>query len=332
MGRTKLTVLVLALLIAAGCEKKENAVYDSKPVAYHVDIIPRVVPLSGQWGVRLDPEDEGEAGQWFNSTFAEMVKLPGSLAENGLGDDVTVETKWTGGIVDQSWFTDEKYAPYRESDNVKVPFWLQPVKYYVGKAWYQRTIDIDKAAGKWVVLHLEKCHWDATVWVDDKQIETQNSLSTPNEFLLGELSAGEHRLTICVDNTVKIAVGDSAHSVSDHTQSNWNGIVGDIYLEMKQDVNIEDVQVYPDLAGKKARVEVTVVNIGDEPVEGEVFNIDAVTVSAGVKHNPEPISVPYRLEVGENVIKVDYPMGEGCLLWDEFSPNVYQMKVGMQSG
>jgi len=48
----------------------------------------------------------------------ESVRLPGSMAENGQGDDVTVKTGWTGDIVDRSYFTQKKYEKYRQPGNI----------------------------------------------------------------------------------------------------------------------------------------------------------------------------------------------------------------------
>ncbi len=59
-----------------------------------------------------------------NAAWFAMV--PGSTAENGYGDHVSVDTKWTGGIVDQSWFTEAMYEKYRQPCNFKIPFlWLK---------------------------------------------------------------------------------------------------------------------------------------------------------------------------------------------------------------
>ena len=69
-------------------------------------------------------------------------QLPGSMAENGKGYDVTLKTDWTGEIVDKSYFTDKKYEKYRQPGNIKIPFWLKPVKYYKGVAWYQKEFEI----------------------------------------------------------------------------------------------------------------------------------------------------------------------------------------------
>ena len=45
--------------------------------------------------------------------------LPGSMAENGKGDEVTLKTDWTGDIVDKSYFTDKKYEKYRQPEILK---------------------------------------------------------------------------------------------------------------------------------------------------------------------------------------------------------------------
>ena len=81
----------------------------------------------------------------------------------------------------------------------------------------------------------------------------ENSLSTPHQHELGVLSPGKHRLTIRVDNRVKIDVGINAHSVTDHTQTNWNGLVGRLELQARDPIWIGDVQVYPDVRRKTDR-------------------------------------------------------------------------------
>ena len=89
----------------------------------------------------------------------ETVKLPGSMAENGKGDEVTLKTNWTGDIIDKSYYTEKKYEKYRQPGNIKIPFWLKPVKYYKGAAWYQKEIEIPAGwKGKRIVLFLERCH------------------------------------------------------------------------------------------------------------------------------------------------------------------------------
>jgi len=123
--------------------------------------------LSGKWRFRLDPEGRGIAARWFAAALTGAIDLPGTLPGQGVGDPVAVGTKWTGSIIDRSYFTAPEYEPYRRPVNIKVPFWLQPETYYVGAAWYQRTVAIPSSwTGRRVVATLERPHWKTTMWLD----------------------------------------------------------------------------------------------------------------------------------------------------------------------
>ena len=92
------------------------------------------IDLSGEWRFAIDREDKGVQEKWYNQSLADKVNLPGSMTTNGKGDDITLKTPWTGTLNDASYFTIARYEKYRQADNIKVPFFLQPVKYYVGAA------------------------------------------------------------------------------------------------------------------------------------------------------------------------------------------------------
>ena len=49
-------------------------------------------------------------------------------------------------------------------------------------------------------------------------------------------------------------IGKWAHSVSDETQTSWNGMVGKLQLQTTPKVWIDEVQVYPDIHQKSAKV------------------------------------------------------------------------------
>ena len=297
----------------------------------------RTLSLAGDWRCRLDPKGEGEKLGWGAKPLETTVTahLPGSLAENGLGDSPSVSTKWTGGVQNSPFFTDPAYAPYRDPANFKVPFWLTPVKYYVGPAWYEREIEIpaEWADGKRrLSLFLERTHWETRLWVDGRLTGTGNSLATPHEFSLDPLKPGKHRLTLRVDNTVRINVGQDAHSVSDHTQSNWNGAVG--RMELRADapsVWIEDLQMFPDLAARSVKVRATVVASSPQPVEG-VLTLSAQASWEKRTHAPAPKSVPLSVQASTpKTIEVDCPMGDDFLPWDEFTPAVYTMTAQIKT-
>ncbi len=285
--------------------------------------------LAGQWRFQTDPEAKGESEKWFERQLSQTVWLPGSMAENGLGDDVSVETQWTGSIIDHSWFSEPKYAEYRKPGNIKLPFWLTPVKHYVGPAWYQREFVIPQAwAGKRVTLSFERAHWETKVWLDGRYIGMRNSLSTPHEYDLGSVKPGSHQLSICVDNTVKIGVGPNAHSVSDHTQSNWNGIVGATELRATDAVWIDDVQIYPDIDQKTAKVRVTIKSNAKSQTKG-MLSLVAVSLNSEQKHTVPASRTDFAAAESEKTIELDYQMGKDVRLWDEFAPNLYQLTVSV---
>ncbi|MCC6142394.1 MAG: hypothetical protein IT368_01180, partial [Candidatus Hydrogenedentes bacterium] len=177
-----------------------------------------VLPLYGEWRFRLDPGDEGIAGEWFRATLPEVVTLPGSLNENGVGDPITAETAWTGTMTSRMWHEDPRFAPYRDPENTKILFWLQPDKRYVGAAWYQMEVDVPAAVEHdHLEIVLERCHWETRAWVDGQAVGSRNSLSTAHVYdVTGILTPGIHTITLRVDNTYAIDVGINAHSVSDN--------------------------------------------------------------------------------------------------------------------
>ncbi len=262
----------------------------------HVLLLAAALSLAGEWRFQL-------GGDTLPQTFQGKISLPGTLPEHGIGDEVTLDTKWTGGIVDKSFFDAPEYEKYRKPGNIKVPFWLQPDKYYAGVAWYQRDIEIpDGWQGKRIVLSLERPHWETGVWVDDKRFGSNNALATPHDYDLGQLKPGKHTLTIRVDNRMVIDVGQNSHSVSDHTQGNWNGIVGKIELRATPPVWIEDVQVYP--------------NVGKHVVRVKVKKGGQATATLRVGTKSVQIT---------DVAEVEVPVEPK--LWDEFTPNLQELTV-----
>ncbi|MCC9074632.1 glycoside hydrolase [Litorilinea aerophila] len=286
--------------------------------------------LAGPWAFRLDPEDRGLDEGWYAHPLPHSLQLPGSLQAQGYGNDITVDTPWTGDIFDRSWFESPRYAPYRQPGNIKVPFWLQPEKHYVGPAWYQRMVEIPPHwQGQRVRLFLERPHWETRVWLDDVELGAQQSLSTPHCYELGtHLAPGPHRLTIRVDNRLIVNVGPNAHSVSDHTQGNWNGIVGRLALEAASPVWIEEVQVFPNVARRTALVRVHVGNALGRPGTGQI-RLQASAYNTPTPHTPPPVAADFVLTGPETVVHLEYPLGEEAQPWDEFSPALYRLAADL---
>ncbi|MBW7890293.1 MAG: beta-galactosidase [Chitinophagaceae bacterium] len=291
----------------------------------------RQILLSGEWSFRADPMDIGIGSEWYQQQFSEKIILPGSMTTNNKGNDIDVNTPWTGSIFDSSWFIKPEYAKYREPGNIKVPFWLQPIKYYKGAAWYQKTVTIPAAwKNEYIELFIERSHWETTVWIDNRKVGMANSLATPHVFdLSGYMSPGERRITVRVDNWVKdFNVGQNAHSISDHTQSNWNGMVGNLSLISKPKLFIEDVQLFPNIHKKEVVARLSINN-----TTGKVQKTDVRLSAVADKKNAEilnPLQESFKLRKGLNTLELVYPMGTHPLLWDEFNPNLYSLTVTVE--
>ena len=283
----------------------------------------KTINLSGVWKFAIDPGDKGIAGKWFSHELKDQVSLPGSMSTNGKGDEITANTKWTGQILDSSYFKNPEYAKYREHGNIKIPFWLQPLKHYQGAAWYQKEVIIpENWKGQNIRLYLERCHWESRIWIDNQETGMRNSLGTPHIYdLTGCLSPGKHTLTVCVDNRTKeIDPGVNSHSISDHTQTNWNGIVGQLFLEARAVVNIGNIQVYPDIQNKRIIAKITVKN-----PTGKAVRVKIVLNISGATH-PADQSAYFDLTAGDNNLTMDYPMGSEVKLWNEFHPAMYHLR------
>lgn len=283
----------------------------------------QAMDLAGEWQFALDPEDKGIDELWYNRELPDKINLPGSLQEQGFGYDPNIDTEWTGGTGDGAFFTEPKYEKYRQADNFKIPFWLQPVKHYVGVAWYGKTIDLP---ANWeertLYLILERPHWETTLYVDGVEIGHQTGLGMPHVYELKGLTKGSHQVSIRVDNRMHIPVGVNAHSISDHTQSNWNGITGDILLEAKPEVYVDHVAIYPDVNNKKLKVVTEVVNTTEAACAGELKMKASAKGAATSKLAQDQSWLP-----GLNKVVSELDMGSDPLLWSEFTPDVYTLTV-----
>ncbi len=302
----KTSVIIIVVLLTCSCR---------------VSTVNDKINLAGEWQFAIDSLDAGVAERWFARKLGDVIQLPGSLTSNGKGNEIGWSTPWTGQIVDSSFFKDPEYAKYRESGNFKVPFWLQPVRYYKGAAWFRKEITVpENWDRKEIILLLERCHWESRVWIDEKEVGIQNSLGTPHVYnLTGSLSPGKHFLTVCIDNRVKdFDPGMNSHSISDHTQTNWNGIVGQLFLKARNATYIENIQLFPDIQDKTLKAEVKV-----KSSQSGIINL---SMNVAGPTSPLLKTGEYEVQPGENVVTVTVPMGDDVKLWSEFHPEIYHLQ------
>lgn len=288
------------------------------------------IDLAGEWTFSLDRENIGIEKKWYKDSLSsnQAIQLPGSLQAQGFGDAPGPDTKWVGTVHEEVW-EDPKYAAYRTQENFKIPFFLQPEKTYSGAAWYQRTVDIPESwAGRRVVLTLERPHWETQAWVNDTPIGSNRTLSTAHVYDLSEaLKPGTNRITIRVQNGELIRVGPNSHSVTDHTQSNWNGIVGEISLSAESAVYIEDLQVYPELDRNGIKVVTEIAGAteatGRPVLQFEIEKDGRVLASKRLD--------PAQIDGSDSVIQTFIEFNEAAQLWDEFHPELYTLTARLKS-
>lgn len=170
------------------------------------------ISLAGEWNVEL-----GKSGSAFakskRASHGEVKRaiLPGTINTNHLG-----------------------FAP---KDTMETTH-LTRLYAYKGAARYSRTINIPKDwKKKPVELFLERTR-PTWVYVDGELVDSCNFISTPQCYLLPKkVKPGKHLLEIVVDNGrgVPDLVYGSSHAYTEDTQTNWNGIIGEIRLEVKSE-------------------------------------------------------------------------------------------------
>ena len=259
---------------------------------------PSVAPsqsLAGRWQFQLDPSDVGlRMSQWESNL---EITLPGSTDEAKQG--VRNETQ-------NLYHLSRRFA-------------------YIGAAWYRRKVTVPESyRDKRTVLFLERPHGEVHVWLNTTYLGSQNSLSTPHQFDLGVLEPGDYDLTLKVDNTPKVGVGNAnvssgyfnlAHSVTEHTQTNWNGVVGRIELQATPQVWLEDVQVYPDIRSGTLRVVSEVRGTGEA----------AGTLLLAVAGHPE-LNVPVAFQGTPLQLEATYTLAQAGP-WNEFNPVLHTLEA-----
>lgn len=78
------------------------------------------IDLSGKWQFNLDPQKKGVTEQWYNNKLQDTIHLPGSLQEQGYGEDVTADTNWWYGKLFGEWKNNPIYKKYRQPGNIMI--------------------------------------------------------------------------------------------------------------------------------------------------------------------------------------------------------------------
>jgi hypothetical protein len=264
------------------------------------------IKLAGSWQFSLDSADTGLSERWYTHSLPDSVTLPGTLDENHKG-----------------------IPNLNRGETMRLSRELM----YAGKAWYKREVNIpEEWNGKTIRFIMERTK-PAKVWIDTIFAGSSDNILTAQEYDLSSLlTPGKHNITVLVDNG-KGSVPDGitgSHAWTEHTQSNWNGILGKIQLEASNPIHIENVMVYPDPEKKLIRVTVR-ITAGTEVNEDAFISLVADSWNVRSKEKLPLKKYKAALKTGENVIELTYKMGRNFNAWSEFTPAMYKLTIGLNN-
>ncbi len=252
-----------------------------------------IINLSGEWQFALDTSYVGISEKWYTKDLHDVINLPGTTDINKKG--------------------------FLNTDTTTMH--LNRVYKYEGAAWYKRKFNVPESCkNKHLELILERTKL-TKIWVDEKFVGESQILQSPQHFdLTGYLSTGEHTITICVNNDLKLTPYGNVHIYSDDTQTNWNGILGEILIEASSKTYISDLQIFPDIITKKLRVQLSVVN--GLNIENTEIEIQLQRQWKGEDKKFDSIRKTVHCD---SIINVEYSLDEEMMLWDDYQQPLYQL-------
>ena len=278
--------------------------------------------LAGIWRFEIDKEDRGFAEHWEKRRLTHTITLPGCLQAQGYGDAISEDTPWVQSLYDALWYQRGEYV-YAQENGTKVPFLSQPPRHYTGKAWYQKTIFVpEKSDGFVGRLTLDNTKWKTTLWIDGECKGSIVSLCAPHVYETGALSAGEHTVTLCIDNGWQLSYRPDGHGVSDALGATWNGVAGAITLELFNRVWIERVKVNAQLP--QAAIQVHLKNETSHIQNCIVHVQDTV-------HTDISADAVCVLTQGSQICELTLNYPSDTPLWDEFDQGLHNLIVTLSS-
>lgn len=250
------------------------------------------IRLDGQWHFYADEEQKYTGFTPEQNLFTDTIRLPGTTAQAGKG---TPNDKREDGCLT------ERYP-------------------YSGNAWFRRDVHIPEGLrGKKLRLFLERTRV-TSLWVNGSFVGTQNSLCTPHIYDLTRFSnAHDLRILICVDNSSYPTRG--GHMTSPDTQTNWNGITGEISLQCFDTNCITAVRAVPDARNRTVTLRLQTEGVINMlKAEGEWIGIggkvaDIPSQILSVKREPDgTLSAAMRFD-------------RTVPLWDEYNPVIAKVTL-----
>jgi len=274
--------------------------------AFAADWKPAAAPLMTKWGKKVTPENA-----WQEYPRPQMVRKDWQNL-NGL---------WDYAITAKGAAKPEKW-----DGQILVPFAVESALSGVGKRvtkdqnlWYHRAFEIPAGwKDKRVLLHFDAVDFEATVWVNGKELGVHKGMSDPFTFdVTDALKEGKNEVVVRVWDPTDAGAQPRGKQVS-NPHGIWytpvTGIWQTVWLEpVERDAHIRAIRFTPDIEKGEVEFVVDVVGMG-----GLVSIGDKTDTGMKVRATGRP-GQPIR-------VKVENPK-----LWSPDSPHLYDIEVAFAS-
>ena len=293
--------------------------------------------LDGRWHVVLT---DGTAAQ---------MHLPGTLDESGIGHRDAGTNQW---------HPDAALGNAAEEVDKDAPIATRFTRRhtYEGEARISRKVTVpDYGTDRLFVLAERARVLRLAVDGEECEVFRQGTLSTPYIFELTGVTQGEHELTFFSDNSYPGMPKDAicySSAATDETQTNWNGILGNLCMYTRPKNFIECVRIYPKKlkrsGGYVADVCVELAPGAKETLKDAKIILRSETLAETEEFGKTQKSAEIFTHLGDALTKIeaagpenrktveiwfrDLPLRENVKLWDEDEGNLYEMAVTLDNG
>lgn len=274
--------LLLALIVAAATPDFTVEELDAHP---RPDWAHACQLLDGQWQFDFDPNDAGVNEKWFeNHAFSKSIRVP---------------FPWQ--------------SPLSGINDVA----------YQGVAWYQREIAVPKSVtNRRVFLVFGAVDWQATVWLDGKQVAEHEGGYSPFEVEITDLVKPGKKALLTVR-----AFDITDPETPTGKQTGWytpsGGIWQSVYLEYRGRTYLKKARIVPDIDNNKATFD----------CEIECALPGNYTVALQSTNGRDRLQKKQSVEckTGLNKVQLVLPV-PNATLWSPDSPILYETKLSLLRG
>lgn len=261
-----------------------------------------IYDLSGSWKFTLDQAGDGIHRLCSEDFFTDTIELPSTTA---------IQKKGEVNLAREIGYLTELYP-------------------YAGNAWYERELEIDPSeVGNPMYLYLERTRI-TSLWINGKYVSTLDSLCTPHEYEITEYVTNPTiQITILVNNKDYKTKG--GHLTSPDTQTNWNGITGNIKLHVHNKIYVKDIVTYPCIKDNTVILKSTIVNTQTTELKTKVcYYGDLVSIN-NIEQDALPVLYQeIHLVPGVNHVEYTYKIENIIEYWSEYHPFLYHIYVGIK--